>query len=375
MVVAGEASGDAHAAALVHELRRLRPEVTFFGMGGAALKSAGVELTHSSREISVMGVVEVLPKLARILTVMGELAAEAAKRRPVLAVLVDAPDFNLRLAAKLKRLGVAVVGYVSPMVWAWRAGRTKLIGRVLDELLCILPFEEAFLRERGVNARYVGNPVLDQVPAPRPATDFRSSLGLALNRRTLAVLPGSRSSEISRLLPVMTEVTRRLTAQGPLQVVVPIAPGVRRETIASGFAAQGLSPVLIDGRAAECVGAADVALVASGTATLEAALMERPLVCIYRVAPTTYWIGKALVTLPFFCLVNLLLGEGAVPELLQSDAEPDTIVRAIDPLWAGEARIEQLRRLSRLREVLGGPGASARAAARVAGLLDARAPK
>lgn len=371
LVVAGEASGDQHAAALVAALKARREGLTFFGMGGAKLAQEGVELVHGSHEISVMGFVEVLPKLARIIRVMGDLTAAARARRPAVAILVDVPDFNLPLARRLKRLGIPVVWYISPMVWAWRSGRVKALAKVVDRLLCILPFEEAFLRERGVDATYVGSPVVEQVPPAGSPESFRSALGLEVARPVLAVLPGSRRSELARLLPVLVEVAQRVvTARPGTQIVVPVAPGLERALVAAPFAAAGLAVQLIDGRAPEVVGASDVAVVASGTATLEAGLMQRPLIAVYRMSPVSYAVGRALVRLPFFCLVNILANERVVPELLQGDATAERIVAELEPLWEGPARAKCLEGLERVRRELGPRGAAGRAAEAVLAVLD-----
>ncbi len=369
LVVAGEASGDQHAADLVAALKAKRPELRFFGMGGPRLAAQGVELVHGAHEISVMGIAEVVPKLPRILAVLKNLERAAMARRPACAILVDVPDFNLRLAKRLKALKVPIAYYVSPMVWAWRPGRTKAMARLIDHLLCILPFEEKFLRDRGVRATYVGSPVLEQVPPVAPPALFRAALGLDDGRPVLAVLPGSRRSEIARILPTLVEVARRLSAtHAGLQVAVPVAPGLPRELVARPFEGSGVTPVLIDGRAPEVVGACDVAVVASGTATLEAGLMRRPLVAVYRVAPTSYFVGKLMVKLPFFCLVNLLAGKRVVPELLQADMSADRIVAEVEPLWAGPAREALLAGLDEVRASLGPPGAAARAAEAVLAL-------
>lgn len=363
LVVAGEASGDQHAADVVAALRRKRPDLRFFGMGGPKLAAEGVELVHGAHEISVMGLVEVLPKVPRIWRVMGDLARAAEERRPACALLVDVPDFNLRLAKKLKALGIPVVAYVSPTVWAWREGRTKTIAARYDHLLCILPFEEPFLRERGVNATYVGNPVLDQVPAAAEPAVFRRALGLAEDAPVLAVLPGSRRGEISRILPTLVEVCRRVQAERPnVQLVIPVAPGLPRELLAAPFEGTGLSPSFIDGRAPEVVGACDVAVVASGTATLEAGLMRRPMVVVYRVNPLSYAVGKVLVKIPFFSLVNLLAGKRVVPELLQGAFTAERVVQELDPLWDGPTRDACLAGLDEVRAALGPKGASERAA-------------
>lgn len=365
LVVAGEASGDGHGADVVRELKLRRAELTFFGMGGPKLSAAGVELIHGSHEISVMGIAEVIPKIPRILKVLGDLERAAKVRQPQVALLIDVPDFNLRLAERLKALGIPIVYFVAPMVWAWREGRAKRIGKLVDELCCILPFEEAFLRERGVNATYVGSPVLDQVPALAEPAVFRRALGLDVHRPVLAVLPGSRRSEIGRLGSLMRDVAKQLAATKPgLQIVVPVAPGLPKELLQQVF--DGVDVTLVEGRAPEVVGACDVGLVASGTATLEAGLMRRPFVTIYRVSPLTYAVGRALVRIPFFSLVNLLAKRRVVPELLQGEVTVPRVVQELEQLWEGPAREACLAGLDEVRASLGPGGAARRVAERVA---------
>jgi lipid-A-disaccharide synthase len=375
LVVTGEASGDAHAAELVAALQARRPDLRFFGMGGSKLAARGVELLYGAHEVSVMGITEVLPKLPRILQVMRGLAAAAAERRPACAILVDIPDFNLRLAAKLKALGVPVAYYVSPMIWAWRRGRVKIIRKLVDRMLCILPFEEDFYRGSGVDARYVGSPVVEQLPTPASAATFRQQLGLAAEAPTLALLPGSRMSEIRRLLPAMVSAAKQLAAERPgLQIVVPVAPTIPREEVASRFEGSGLSPRLVEGRAPEAVGASDAAIVASGTAVLEAGLMQRPLVVVYRVSLLTYLVGRLMLKVAHVALVNLLAGRRLVPELLQGDMTPERIAAEVRRVWdPGPPREEMLKGLEEVRGRLGGPGAAERAAEAVLELLPAPA--
>jgi lipid-A-disaccharide synthase len=249
-------------------------------------------------------------------------------------------------------------------VWAWRSGRVKPLAKYVDRLLCILPFEEPFLKERGVNATYVGNPVVEQIPAPGPPGPFRAALGLEVDRPVLALLPGSRRSEITRILPVLLDVARRVIAKRPgIQIAIPVAPSLDRQSIAQPVSSAGLPALLVDGRAPEVVGASDVAVVASGTATLEAGLMQRPLVAVYRMNPLSYAVGRALVRLPAFCLVNLLAEAHIVPELLQGEATPERIVSELEPLWEGPRREQCLADLERVRQRLGPPGAAERAAA------------
>lgn len=363
LVVAGEASGDQHAADVVRALKALRPDARFFGMGGPKLAAEGIELVHGAHEISVMGIVEVLPKVPRIWKVLNDLEAAAKARKPSVALLVDVPDFNLRLAARLKKLDVPIVSFVAPMAWAWRESRTKTIAARVDHLACILPFEEKFFRDRGVNATYVGNPTVDQVPSPASMETFRAALSLPAEGPLLAVLPGSRKSEITRIGPTLAAVAAKVLASRPgTKLVVPVAPGLDPDFVRTPFAAAGVEPLFVAGRAPEVVGASNVALVASGTATLEAGLMLRPLVAVYRVNAVSYAVGKLLVKIPFFSLVNLLSEKKVIPELLQGDMTVERIFDELEPLWSGPARDACLSGLEDLRTKLGPGGAAKRVA-------------
>ncbi len=372
LMVAGEASGDVHAAALLRALKEGVPGLTAFGMGGAHLRAAGLEALYDASEISVMGLVEVLPKLFGILRVLKSLSREAALRRPDLAILVDVPDFNLRLAKRLKALGIPVVYYVSPMIWASRPWRARTIRRRVDTMLCILPFEEPWLKARGIQARYVGNPVLDALPQPSEARDFRERLGLDPDRRTLALVPGSRHSEIARVLPVMCAATQSLLTRHPdLRIAVPVAPTIDAASLRAVFARFGLSPALVEGRVCDVVGASDAAIVCSGTAALEAGLMLRPFVVVYRVQPLTALAFRLIRTVKHISLVNLLAGREIVPELFQRDCTAERVAREVAAfLDDGEARARVIRDLGEVRSTLGAPGASLRAAAAVIEVLD-----
>jgi lipid-A-disaccharide synthase len=370
MVVAGEASGDQHAADLVAELHKRRPDLRFFGMGGPRLAEQNVDLLYGAGEISVMGIVEVLPKLRRILRVKKGLEMAAAHRQPACAILVDIPDFNLRLARTLKRLGIPVAYYVSPMLWAWRRGRIRQVEAYVDRMLCILPFEEEFYRRAGVSARYVGSPVLEHVPSPAPATQFRSALGLDPGAPTLALLPGSRPAEVKRILPAMAAAAKRIAIDKPgLQIVVPIAAGLTKDDLTVPFAQAGLSPHWVQGRAPEAVAASDVAVVASGTAVLEAGLMLRPVVVVYRVAWISGLVGRLLLKVVHVSLINLLAGRRVVPELLQRRMSPAGIAAEVLRLWEGPEREAMVHALGEVRQSLGPVGAAARAAAAVLELV------
>ena len=367
LIVAGEASADLHAARALLELHKLRPGLHAFGVGGPALRAAGLETLYPAEEISVMGLVEVLPRLPRILSILKGLARAAEARRPVVALLVDLPDFNLRLAAKLKKLGIRVVYYISPTIWAWRPGRAFQIAKLVDRMLCILPFEVEAYRGTGVSARFVGHPFAER-PLPAPPGAYRDALGLARDRTTIAIVPGSRPGEVARLLPPMLDAAERLRARHPdAQFVLPVAPTLERALLVPYLAAHpSLDVRLVDGRTEEVVGASDGALVKSGTSTLEAGLMHRPMVVTYRVSWLTYLIGRLLVKLTHFSLVNLLVGREVVPELLQGDATGEKMAAALERVMAeGPARTAQLSGLLEVRATLGEPGAPERVARQV----------
>ncbi len=364
LIVAGEASADLHAARVLEELKRLRPGVRAFGVGGPLLRAAGLEAIAPAEEISVMGIAEVLPAIPRILGILRRLAKEAGARRPAAALLVDLPDFNLRLAPRLKKLGVKVVYYVSPQIWAWRRGRAKKIAKVVDRMLCILPFEEDFYRGTGVSARFVGHPLAER-PAPASRLHYRRALGLPESRTTIALVPGSRPSELRRIFPPMLEAAERLRASHPdAQFVVPVAPTLEREAVRPYLAAhRTLEVKLVDGRTEEVVGASDAALVKSGTATLEAALMVRPMVVVYRLAWLSYLVGRFLVRIAHFSLVNILAGRRLVPELLQREASPERMAAEVERLLLeAPEREAQLDGLRAIRASLGEPGAPLRVA-------------
>ncbi len=372
LVVAGEASGDLLAAAAVRAVRRRVPGARFFGMGGDDARAAGVETIYDAREVAVMGITEVLGRLPGILAALRGLSRLARERRPDAALLVDLPDFNLRLARRLKAAGIRVVYYVSPMVWAWRPGRTRRIAACVDELCCIYPFEEPFLRERGVRATYVGNPLIE---TPRPTAEgpaARAALGADPSLPAVALLPGSREREVERLFPAMLAAAEQLAAQGPLQAIVPVAPTVDAGRLARLAAGRRLPVRLVSGKTAEVLAAADAALVASGTATLETLLAGRPMVVVYRVSWLSWLVGRLLVRVAHVAIVNLLAGRRLVPELLQGAAKPAAMAEALRGVWRDAGRrAELLAGYQEVREKLGGPGASERVAAL---LLGASAP-
>ncbi len=375
LLVAGEASGDLHGAPLLTELRELVDGLEAFGLGGEALAEAGLERVADSAEISVVGLSEVLRVWARAREIFDALLAEVDRRRPRLAVLIDFPEFNLRLAKALSERGVPVVYYISPQVWAWRRGRVRTIALHVDRMLVLFPFEVDFFREHGVEAVHVGHPLVDAIPELPHVWDDWPEAGDEPYR--VALLPGSRTSEVEALLPVMLEAVRRMAEELPILARVIRAPTIPAAMVEEAVALSGL-PVRVvpSSDRAEAIADSHLALCASGTATLEVGLLGTPMAVLYRLGGWTYLMGKLLVRLPFVSLVNLVLGREVVPELLQAKASPEHVAEVASALLCDRPRIDAMRRgLADLRPRLGESGASRRAAREIAGRLLDEAPE
>jgi len=367
MIVAGEVSGDIHAGNMLAEIQHLRPDVHAFGVGGERLSAAGLECLAPIDELAHMGLVEVLRELPRIRRLMHRLVDEAARRRPALAVLVDSPDFNLRLAARLHGLGVPVVLYVSPQLWAWRRGRVRTVRRLAREVLCLLPFEVPFYEAHGVRARYVGHPLVDEI----------ARVGLldrphdVVNGR-VALLPGSREMEVTQLLPVMIATLRELPATEISEAVLVEAPGMR-ELVDFVLTTTGSDPRLVrvrgEQRRLELARSA-LAWTASGTATLECALLDVPMVVGYRLQGLTYFAARMLVNVANVALVNLIAEETVAPELLQSMWNPQRLAVETSRLMGGGGALQR-EQLAVVRQRLGERGASRNAAEAVLEHLEA----
>lgn len=370
LVVAGEASGDAHAGAVLRALAQARPGLRAFGIGGTHCAAAGLEVLVPAEAMALAGLTEVVGALPRMWRTLRALEAACRTRRPRLALLVDLPDFNLRLARRLKALGIYVLYYVSPQVWAWRQGRVRTIRRVVDEMLVILPFEAGFYRRHGVGVRYVGHPLVEALDAaggvPTRAA-ARRALGLAHDRRPyVAVLPGSRKSELRRhLAPMLAGLAELRRTRPDVQALLPVASTLRRDEVAEAVARTGVAVTLLDGHSTQVLAACDVALVCSGTATLQAALVGRPMVVVYRVSRVTYWLLRRMVRVAHVALVNLIAGRALVPELLQDALTPKNVARQLDAMLKdGRRRQAVLRGLSVLRAKLGERRAAAEVAQR-----------
>jgi lipid-A-disaccharide synthase len=378
LIVAGEASADAHAARMIQNLEQLGT-TRVRGVTGPALAAAGAERVVDMNELAVIGFSGVVARLPRILTAYRRLLAESETFRPDAAVLVDSPGFNFRLGPALKKRGVRVFYYIAPQVWAWHPERAHAMSRWVDRLAVVFPFEEPLFREAGVAVRFVGHPLLDALETERDEAGFRAELGVAPQDRVLGLLPGSRRQEIRHHLPAMLETARRLSQTRPdLATVVPLAPGLALDELAAAGVegvAGGSGPVLgaraaglprlkvVAGRTRAVQAFATACAVASGTATLECALFGTPLVIVYRTGALNYALARRLVRLPRIGLPNVISGEEVAPELLQGDLTAPRLAGLLEPLLDDPASRDRARaRLRGVREKLGAPGASRRTA-------------
>jgi lipid-A-disaccharide synthase len=376
LIIAGEASGDLHGAKLASALLKADSEISLEGVGGRLMSSAGVTLLGDIQDLGVVGVVEVFAHWGSIWNIYRKVRERLRQTPPDLAVFIDYPDFNLRLARIARRVGVPSVYYISPQIWAWRQGRVRTIARLIDKMLVIFPFEREFYDAAGVDCEFVGHPLLDDLSTLPPRTTLRSHLGLHLDRPTVGLLPGSRRQEVSRLLPAMLQAMGRLKKRIPqLQLALAVAPSLNSDVVQSIVASvgSGLEVSSIHGRADEVISASDAVVVASGTATLQAAIHETPMVIVYKVSGLTYLLGRMLIRTEHIGLANLVAGKRIVPELLQSSVNGQEIEEEVHRILTDAVYTEEIRKgLSQVRAKLGSPGASARAAKVILDFLSER---
>ena len=372
LVSCGEPSGDLYAAELVRELRRERPDLAAFGLGGDRLIAQGVSLLAHVRELAVIGLVEVVRHIGRLHRIYRRVLAQVDRTPPDLAVLVDYAGFNLRLARALSRRGVPVVYYVSPQVWAWRRGRIRTIRSTVRRMLVIFPFEEEFYRQEEVPVTFVGHPLVDLVAPPPDPRSFLRDQGLDPERPVIAVLPGSRTQELHYNLPPITGAIRLLAERRPeLQFLIAATPSLDTHPLARSM--EGLPVRLVNERTHAVLGSSELALVASGTATVETAILGVPMVVVYRLSPLSYALGRRFVRVPHYSMVNLIAGQAVVPELIQKELTPERLADQALALLGDADRASRMRAgLAEVRRRLGAPGASRRAALAVLPWLGAR---
>ncbi|HEX2465529.1 MAG TPA: lipid-A-disaccharide synthase [Thermoanaerobaculia bacterium] len=365
LVVAGEASGDLHGARLIAELERMVPDLECFGLGGDELQRHRFDSVAHSRDIAVVGFTEVLGVIAKARRIFRDLLEETERRRPAAALLIDSPGFNLRLARRLRKLGVPVVYYVSPQIWAWRQGRVKSIARRVCKMLVLFGFEVDFYRRHGVPVRHVGHPLVDEVPQLDHVLDEVEE-----RRPRIALLPGSRQNEVKSLLGAMLRALEAVQRERPIEVVLLEAPTLPRALLDEMLAGTTLPIERVSQGRLAALARCHLALCASGTATLEVGLIGTPMIVLYRVSFFTSLLGRALLRVPHIGLVNLVLGREVAPELVQDDVNPERIRSVVERLLGDRAALVSMRRaLQPLRERLGEGGASRRAAEEVAAVL------
>ena len=372
LIIAGEASGDLHGSNLVKAMREQDPTLQFYGVGSRNMRDAGVSLLADASEISVVGATEVLTHIGAIYRVYTKLKQFLRENRPDLLILIDFPDFNIFTGKAAKKLGIPVLYYISPQVWAWRKGRINTLAKLVTAIMVVFPFEVELYRNAGVDVRFVGHPLADVVKSAYTRDESQQILGIARDRRTVALLPGSRRNEIIHLLPDMLKAAAILLGRFPdVQFVLPVAPTLAHDLVEKYVAESGVPVSIIDGKVYDVLRASDAAIVTSGTATLETGLMAIPMVIVYRVSRLSYLIGRMFIHVKHIGLVNIVAGRTVVPELIQDDVTPERIAGAIETLLADRDKHQQVETdLRQVRVQLGEGGASNRAASVARELLE-----
>ncbi len=364
MIIAGEASGDLHAGALAREITKLDPGLKLIGVGGAEMKKAGVDLVADIKSLNVMGLTEIGGKARSVVKVFLSLLRVMRNSAPALLILIDFPDFNLLLARFAKRYGIPVMYYISPQVWAWRQGRTKTIAKLVDKMVVILPFEVDFYKKYGIDVEFVGHPLLDSLTDIPSKDAARKELGIGLSEKVVGILPGSRLSEVKKLLNVMLDSLDGIESSFPgTRFLFPLASTLYDKDLSFADNNSLKKVSLIKNNTSLVISACDLLIAASGTVTLEAAIIGTPLIIVYRLSSLSYLLAKRLIRVPYIGLVNLVAGERLAPELIQHHANSKEITREAIAILKNEARQQYVRkRFCEVRKKLGEPGASSRAA-------------
>jgi len=355
LISAGEASGEMYGAQLIEALRRRDPSFEFFGVGGDRMRAAGCDAVVDAKDLAVVGITEILSHLPKIYGLFHKLIAEADKRRPDLAIVIDSPAFNWRVARQMHKRGIPVVYYVCPQFWAWRQGRVRLLRKYVNKALVIFPFEEKFYRDRGVDATYVGHP-LAELRRPEITRDqYAAENGLTASKPWITLMPGSREKEVRMNLPEMLQAADLLGDE--CEFVIPVAPTISKNLILEVMKRDvGTVAVHLTTEALPALAHSRAGIIASGTATVEAAIMGTPFVMVYRVSPLTYWLGRPRVKLTHFAMVNLIAGKEIVPELVQQDFTAENVVAKLrEILPDGPARTKMVEGLAAARTELRGP--------------------
>ena len=360
MFSAGESSGDQHAANMFLELKKYQPDIKGFGMGGAKMALAGIDIRYDSGSIGVIGVVEVLKHYGEIRRALKLIQQLVSTERPDLLVCVDYKEFNLKLARFAKQCGIKVLFYVSPQVWAWRPGRVKTYGKAIDMMAVIFPFETTYYDAENVPVRYVGHPSVDKVHPQRSRLEDMAIFNLDESNPVIGLLPGSRANEINRLLPIMLAAAEILQVRNPgIQFMLPQADSISDELLESYMDRSPVKITVIKNQPYDVIQCCDVVMTTSGTATIEIALLNVPMVITYKLAALTYWLGRWLVNTPFIGLPNIILGKGFIKELIQYEATSENLAEEIERILTDKFYADQMRdNLNQVKQQLGHGGGS-----------------
>jgi len=371
LIIAGEASGDLHAAGLIEELRKIDSEIETFGIGGVKMKETGVELIYDIEKSSLMGFSEVLKNLNLFRKMMRAMLSCAEKRSPDLAILVDYPGFNLRFAQRLKKRNVPILYYISPQIWAWGGGRLKKIKKVVDKILVFFPFEEKIYEDAGVDVEFIGHPLLDLVKPTLSQSEYKRKMGVGKNDILLGLVPGSRPQEVEKLLPVMLQTSVLLKKRlKNLKVGVSQASTVNKNLFENALNQFQIEATVEKDLTYDLLHWADLLLVTSGTATLESAIAKTPLVILYKTSFLNWFLAKSLIKTPYIGLVNVVAGKNIIPEFIQYQAKPELIAAEVIDILSDKKRYEDTRtELSKIEQRLGEKGSYKKAAAIVTQML------
>jgi len=375
VIVAGEPSGDLHASNLIRELKVLQPGLEISGLGGRKMQEAGANLLCNIADSAVMGFTEVLKKIKFFQRLKKQLLAHIESQKPECVILVDFPGFNLRLAQDLKKQGVPVIYYISPQVWAWGQKRIHKIKELVDKMIVIFNFEKELYEKYGLAADFIGHPLLEVVKPSMPKNEFAQHLDISPDAvKTIAILPGSRKIEVRRILPVLLEAASLIQKGLNVQFILPKAPNLDRVTFDEIMRqVPGLNLKVTENLIYDCLNIADLALVASGTATLETAILQKPMVIVYKVSYLTWLISRALIQIPYIGLVNVVAGRKIAPEFIQFDAIPEKIAKETLRILNSPAVCSSMQaEISKIKESLGAPGASRRAAESILSFIQQR---
>lgn len=363
LITAGEESGDKYGAELVHAFRREIPDASFFGIGGSRMQKEGVELLYGVEALSLVGIFEVLSHLPRLRSIFKRIRSEVAASPPRVAVLIDSPDFNLKLAKQLKKYRIPVLYYISPTVWAWRKGRLKHIKRYVDRMMLIFPFEEDIYAKADIPAAFVGHPLLESISVSFSREEFCHRYQLDPEKPLVCLLPGSRPSEIANHMPVLADTVRALRRECDAQFLLLQAAHLDPASVSRYLSSVSGEVLVLDSHHYEALAASELALSACGTANLEAALLGTPLIAFYRISPLTYLLGKPFVKIPHYSIVNILGGHPIIPELIQKDFTPEKLSRQALALLQDKSRQKNMReQFHQIKRRLGARKASENAA-------------